>query len=463
MIKFISFLAAFAVLLAVFSATINSASAQSGNFNVVVGSGQNHVLDTVFIPVSFTNVPDEGINHFEMTITYDPLKLRYEYQNKGKILPNGALLKVDKVHDGKLRIHFNDTSERSELISTDGVLTELRFDLNSIVGETPIVIDAAVFTDSNGNNVNATLSDGCVKGLPPYADFKIEIDSAEVNGGGQVVIPISFRNIPPNKISTCDLEVIYDPTKLEFVAHKLGKLIPCPVISFGINEETEGKIEILFLDYTMMDRITEEGLLVNLIFNVLSTGDDTTTIDLKAMVGDGHINPVITTIFPGTVTIKKPINKYTLKGYIKPDFSSTISAVNSGFKINSSFSAVTDENGYFEIKDVPAGTYYITISKANYLTREIEKFTVDSDEELSTPENPILLWAGDVVWAGDHLGIRRDGAINMWDISCLGTYFNSTKGDAKYSEDLDFNLDGTINFEDIFIVAKHFNKTSSDY
>nr|4WI0_B Chain B, Cellulosomal scaffoldin [Acetivibrio cellulolyticus] len=154
----------------------------------------------------------------------------------------------------------------------------------------------------------------------------------------------------------------------------------------------------------------------------------------------------------------------TVSGYINPDFvttSTTAPIVKAGFTVEivgTTKSAVTDSNGYFEIKDVAAGTYTVKITKANYLTREIANVSVTADKELSTSASPILMWAGDMA-----IGGTQDGAINLEDILEICKAFNTSSTDAKYQVGLDLNRDGAISLEDVMIVAKHFGKVSSDY
>lgn len=135
--------------------------------------------------------------------------------------------------------------------------------------------------------------------------------------------------------------------------------------------------------------------------------------------------------------------------------------VKAGFKVElegTPYFAVTDGNGYFEILNVPVGEYSIKISKTNYLTRKIEKFSMYRDKEVTTSLNPFLVWAGDI-----EINNSSDGAINMEDIVAITKAYAKVKGDSDYQESLDLNMDGAINLEDIMIVAKHFNKVSSDY
>ncbi len=156
---------------------------------------------------------------------------------------------------------------------------------------------------------------------------------------------------------------------------------------------------------------------------------------------------------------------YKLSGYVNADFTSKAPDIKAGFKVeimdmDRQMSALTDSNGYFEIKNVPPSTtgYTISIRKANYLYRELKNVVVLHDKSLSEKDSPILMWAGDISVAG-----VQDGAINMTDIMGIARAFNSSPGDGRYNADCDLNKDNAVNMSDIMIVAKHFNTTSLNY
>lgn len=179
-----------------------------------------------------------------------------------------------------------------------------------------------------------------------------------------------------------------------------------------------------------------------------------------------------------TATPTPQIKLTSLLGYIDVDFSypeANSSKIKSGFKVElkgSGLSALTDENGYFSL-DIPLelykGSLELVISKKNYLTRTyipLIPSPVGYDNSshvigtlyVSTKDNPIKIWAGDM----EKNGVQ-DGAINMSDIIEIAKVFNSMTGDAKYDADSDFTKDGSINMADVIIVAKHFNATGSSY
>ncbi len=154
---------------------------------------------------------------------------------------------------------------------------------------------------------------------------------------------------------------------------------------------------------------------------------------------------------------------FKVSGYVNPDLSSMSASIKSGFKVEiegQNISAVTDSNGYFELKAVPSNTsgYTVKISKDNYLYREFKNVTVTSDKVLAAQSAPIAMWAGDILING-----VQDGAINMSDIMEIAKAFNTAPGDVRYNANGDSNADNTVNMSDVMITAKHFNTSTSSY
>ena len=56
--------------------------------------------------------------------------------------------------------------------------------------------------------------------------------------------------------------------------------------------------------------------------------------------------------------------------------------------------------------------------------------------------------------------INKDNVINIADAICIGSTFNSIKGDALYKLECDLNRDDVINMMDIVILAKFFGQTT---
>ncbi|MCX7748790.1 MAG: PIG-L family deacetylase [Clostridia bacterium] len=158
-------------------------------------------------------------------------------------------------------------------------------------------------------------------------------------------------------------------------------------------------------------------------------------------------------------------DRYKVSGFIDGDFyyeGSYASLVKAGFKvelIGTGKTVYTNQKGYFEFNNIPLSEegYLLRVSKANYLTMT-KKVQVVRDCEISGRENPIKMWAGDMLIDG-----VQDNAINMNDIMQLLVYFNSTEGNSNYSRDADFDQNGAVNMSDLLIIVKHFNQTAEGY
>ena len=446
-----------------------------------IGTGSRLVIETVegnpgasvAVPVKLYGVPSEGVMTADMAIIYDTSKLEYISYEAGSIVANPRVnLEVNKEEDGLLRVLFLDDTVGDQLIKEDGVFFTLNFNVKSSAAEgstADITVrdNKAVFGDPDVNPIKFEIINGkvkVVKTVDPNG-FKISIGKVDGVKGQEVIVPIILTNVPASGIMASDGVIEYDATKLEYVTYEPGSMIANPSTDFEINKEEDGKLKLLFLDYTVGDHlITEDGIFATVVFKVLGDEGLTEIKFNKITFGDENAEGVEVAYENGGVNIGSQPVGFKVSGYINPDFmttSTTAPIVNAGFKVElvgTGKTAVTDSDGYFEIKDVPAGTYKVKITKDNYLTREIADVQVSGNKELSTSEEPILLWAGDMIIDG-----AQDGAINLEDIMEICKSFNTTSSDAKYKADSDLNKDGAINLEDVMIVAKHFNKVSSDY
>ncbi|MCX7747547.1 MAG: glycosyl hydrolase family 18 protein [Clostridia bacterium] len=156
---------------------------------------------------------------------------------------------------------------------------------------------------------------------------------------------------------------------------------------------------------------------------------------------------------------------HRVAGSIHPDLvygETAAPVIKAGFNIEvvgTGLSAVSDENGNFEIRMVPENTSAtIKISKPGYMTREIKNVALTKSVLLGTSAAPLTMWPGDMPIEG-----VQDNAINMSDVVELVRYFNSAAGDGKYVELFDLNKDGAINMADILVIINHFNTSSASY
>jgi hypothetical protein len=159
-----------------------------------------------------------------------------------------------------------------------------------------------------------------------------------------------------------------------------------------------------------------------------------------------------------------PVNadgaEYTISGYVNSSFTyspSQSSLILSGTRVEvwgTGLSALSDENGFFSISNIPVNSYVIKFTKAGYLLRDTQSIQLNGDLQIGTKSLPVYLWTGD---------FNNDGSINMSDIILMAKVFNAVNGDAKYIADYDLNKDNAINMTDLVLIAVNFNKVSSEY
>jgi len=442
-------------------------------FSLVIDTVEANPGSSVVVPVKLSDVESVGgVSTTDMTIEYDSDKLEFISGEAGDIIINPSTnFAINLEKDGLIKVLFLDYTMEDEYISEDGVFANLNFNVKSgaEVGTKAElnVSGKATFGDSDLNGITANVVNGgvnIVKKADPNA-FKVVVDTVDAAKGEEVIVPVSFVNVPESGISTSNMTITYDADKIEFVGAEPGSIVTNAETNFDINNETNGVLKVLFLDYTMETQsINEDGVFMNLTFKVIADEGLAEISKTESTFGDPDLLPVVEEFEVGGVNIVEAAEGFTVSGYINPDFmatSTTAPIVNAGFKVEiveAEKSVETDSEGYFEIEGITAGTYTVKITKDNYLSREIAEVVVSDNLELSTADEPTLMWAGDMI-----IGDAQDGAINLEDIMEICKGFNTISTDDNYKEGSDLNKDGAINLEDVMIVAKHFNKISSDY
>jgi len=119
----------------------------------------------ITIPIKFRNVPSNGIITTNITIEYDPNKLRYIETTAGNIVINPRInFASNKEKDGIIRLLFLDETLTNEYIKYDGVFANLKFKvITSNRTTSTIKITKANFGDIYLKPVSATLTDGTIK------------------------------------------------------------------------------------------------------------------------------------------------------------------------------------------------------------------------------------------------------------------------------------------------------------
>ena len=301
-------------------------------FTVSVASVKGSVGEQVVVPVNFTNVPSSGISTADMTIAYDSNKLEYVSGEAGSIVTNPTTnFAINKESDGSIKVLFLDYTMADGYISSNGVFVNLKFKVKNS-GTANVKVTKATFGDKNLSSISAKLNagavsqDGSTQPSQPTQEpwtqptatqkpwtqptqqpstgsgFTVNVASVKGSVGEQVVVPVSFANVPSSGISTADMTIAYDSNKLEYVGGEAGSIVTNPTTNFAINKESDGSIKVLFLDYTMADGyISSNGVFVNLTFKVKNSG----TANVKATsatFGDKNLSSISTKLNAGAVS-----------------------------------------------------------------------------------------------------------------------------------------------------------------
>jgi len=107
----------------------------------------------------------------------------------------------------------------------------------------------------------------------------------------------------------------------------------------------------------------------------------------------------------------------------------------------------TNQNGGFTINDVPLGTYTIAVKNTHSLKRVLKSKSIGIG--INSINFGTLL-------EGDGIS---DNAVNIFDLSLLGSCFGKSLGQPGYDSRVDFNGDSTINIFDLSILSANFSKT----
>ncbi|MDP4179815.1 MAG: glycoside hydrolase family 9 protein [Bacillota bacterium] len=177
--------------------------------------------------------------------------------------------------------------------------------------------------------------------------------------------------------------------------------------------------------------------------------------------------PTPTTATPPATGL--PIDWSSVSGYVSPETvaEGTTSDLKAGFTVaveGTTYSAVTDNKGYFSIPNikitssVKPATFNLKISKPGFLARYIQNLQCSYSYTIASQTAPAQMWAGDIPSSG-----AQDDAINMKDIMEISKVFNSISTESRYNASCDLNGDGSINMNDVIIAARHFSKVSQDY
>ncbi len=358
--------------------------------DVKIGTAKGALGDIVTVPVTFSNVRYAGnVGTFNFYIKYDKTLLEAVSVKAGdKILNPDAnyFAKID-ANTGTISVIFLDYTLGNELITTDGIITNINFKIVGTENTTvPVVFkDGGAFGDGEFRKiVHMTLANGSVT-VDDTNKLKVSIGEVTGKEGEIIKVPISLANVEKlGNIMSCDFSVGYDANLLEAISVEPGPIVTNAAINLGSNIiTTSGAINFLFLDYTSgSELINKDGVFANINFKLKNpnTSIITTPVTIKEIgaFGDPNYNKMQVVSTDGSVTI---IRTTIPESKINPSMTSVISGSTEDLKLTLS----PNGNTFKGISGLSQGTDYlvagntVTILKSyiNSLEAGIKTLTFD--------------------------------------------------------------------------------------
>ncbi len=288
--------------LSVLVASADNTTSLTSAFTITAGKVSASTLEEIDVPVSFSNVPANGICTAEMSITYDPTKLEYISLEAGSIVKNPNInFALNKVSDGELKILFLDYTVSNESITKDGDFAHLRLKVLATSGEAAINLVYTTFGDSNLAPVKGNIIQGVVNVMkagvsatpsPTHAGVtpvcRIDVGSTEGKMAELVTVPIRLSSIL-KEITSSDLTITYDPTLLKYISSQPGEIVKNPE-NLVIKSESEGKINV---HYSTSDQereyLGQSGVFAELNFEIVGDEKNSASIEVsKATIKEGE-------------------------------------------------------------------------------------------------------------------------------------------------------------------------------
>lgn len=110
------------------------------------------------------------------------------------------------------------------------------------------------------------------------------------------------------------------------------------------------------------------------------------------------------------------------------------------------FNTTTDQNGNFNISNIPLGTFTVTVKNLHTLKR------VKAGQVFVAGNNTVSFGT---LLEGDA---NNDNLIDFVDFSALSLSYNKLSGDPGFNPNCDFNNDGIVDFLDFSILSLNYNQ-----
>ncbi|QNU67288.1 hypothetical protein EHE19_001720 [Ruminiclostridium herbifermentans] len=256
----------------------------AAKLSVEIGTASGKAGDVITVPVTMKNVAKAGnVGTFNFYVGYDVAQLKATKVTAGDIVVNAPVnfsTKIDTAK-GTVSFVFLDNTIGDELITTDGVLANITFEVVGTAKTTTVVKfnDGGAFGNGNMAKIaDVELKNGSVAidaSTPVPTGLALEIGTAQGTAGTTVTVPVTMKNVSKvGNVGTFNFYMNYDPTLLTATKVTAGDIVVNAPVNFSTKiNATAGTISFVFLDNTIGDElITTDGVLANITFTVLGTG-----------------------------------------------------------------------------------------------------------------------------------------------------------------------------------------------
>jgi hypothetical protein len=296
------------------------------NIIVKVGSVQGKAGQTVKVPISFTGVPEIGLNNCEFRVSFDSTKLKVNSVVAGSIIKNSSDFDVNSAN-GFIKILFNDETQGKNQITEDGIFADLNFTIKDEAdsGDCLLNFSQVEFADYDLNILSAEIITGVITVIknpnptatptkPVIQDMNVVIGSAKGYAGEIVTIPISFEEVPEKGVDNCDFIISYDSRVLEAVDVKAGSIVESAgkgnaeaAGNFSYNVGNIGKVMLMYTDNKPeVYPITDRGEFAKVIFKIKTTaftGEYPIMLNRKGSFTDVDLNDINAKFNTGSVKV----------------------------------------------------------------------------------------------------------------------------------------------------------------
>ncbi|PYG86546.1 cellulose binding domain-containing protein, partial [Ruminiclostridium sufflavum DSM 19573] len=181
----------------VYTVTVKGEQQPTDGLSVTIGTASGKAGDTVTVPVTFKDVAKVGkVGTFNFYVGYDAALLKAESVTAGDIIVNPAVNFSTQIKNGTISFVFLDNTIGDELISSDGVLANIKF----------TILGTAKTTTAVKFNEGGAFGDG---NMSKISNVKFTDGSVAITDGGTALPVISPATATYDQAAPADVKVTY--------------------------------------------------------------------------------------------------------------------------------------------------------------------------------------------------------------------------------------------------------------